>query len=624
MSTATNVPREQAARGNAGPTLGRLVFATLVIALASSGGVPVAHFGQPLSGPTADPTPFTASTTLANQLAAAASGGALFTRGRAEAHKFGTHEIELTGNGSVENPFNTLATVTFTPPSGKARAKTVDAFYDGGNIWRARVYVTEVGEWSWRSQSNTDVGLDGKSGRFTAVKRALRGLLKLNPANPKQWMTDNGRWFANVSDTGYRLFHGVEAPLWQQFIRDSAERGITSMRTASLGGWGGTPDVSDYADHWVWNDPWAGGANPDYTRFDLGKFQTTDERLIWSFDTYPDLYYQLILFGLKNYGTDDTGERWFEIPQTARDNTMRYMIARWSAFPNLFWLIVNDMHSSEGFSSNRAFAREVGQYFTGHEPWRHLISSGPNRGVGFPFTGVEDRSWCSYIYIEDADAVGATQIQTYGFDSVPLHVFMGEDYYEQDHSHYTDPNFFFRWLQWSWLIEGGSANYCGRWGVIHPYTQTSRSDLAWFGIEGLEYTGEQLVGLDSMRFVTRYFKDRKLELGSFLPDDSLVTDLDGRTDRLRPVATRRDSKEIVVYHPNAVASSYDAALDSARAARIRVDLTSFRGSYKVTWYRPVDGVAKAGGSVKGGAPRDLVAPWVGVDVVLRLVKRSTN
>ena len=84
-----------------------------------------------------------------------------FTQGTAAAQKFGTHEIVLTGDGSVSNPFTTVATVTFTPPSGSANAKTVDAFYDGGNTWRARAYVTEIGTWQWKSSSATDPGLVG-------------------------------------------------------------------------------------------------------------------------------------------------------------------------------------------------------------------------------------------------------------------------------------------------------------------------------------------------------------------------------------------------------------------------------------------------------------------------------
>ena len=63
----------------------------------------------------------------------------------AAAIKFGVHEVLLTGDGSVANPFDTLVTVTFTPSSGANQARTVPAFYDGENTWRARVYVSEPG-----------------------------------------------------------------------------------------------------------------------------------------------------------------------------------------------------------------------------------------------------------------------------------------------------------------------------------------------------------------------------------------------------------------------------------------------------------------------------------------------
>jgi hypothetical protein len=554
-----------------------------------------------------------------------ASAGRAFSAGRATAHRFGTHEIVLTGSGGVPNPFDTVATVTFEPPSGPAGAKTVLAFYDGGDTWRARVYVTETGRWRWTSSCAADPALDGRSGRFRAKGSKLRGLLRLHPANPRAWVTDDGRWFADLSDTGYRLLHALEAPLWKEFLRDSAARGTTSMRAAALGGWGGLPaGVPDSNNHWGWNDPWEGGATPDTSRFDLAKFQTTDARLIWSLDHHPELYFQLILFGLKGYGSDGTGEWWFSLPEAVRTRTLRYLIARWSAFPHVFWLIANDMHLDESFPGNRAFVREVGRFFAANEPWRHLMSTGPNRLAGFPFAGPEDRDWCSYVHIEDADGVGATQIEKYGFDGVPLHVFLGEDFYEQDYGHYRDPRFFFRWLLWSWTLAGGSANYCGRWGPIHPYGQTSRPDLAWTGAGGDDYTGEPLRGLDSIRYVAPYFRKRGIDLGLFAPDPALATDLAGRGERLRPIATRRGSEEILVYHPNALASGAEAQLDPATAAGVRLDLTAFANRYEVSWFRPFDGAKRSGGEVEGGAPAELVAPWTGCDVVLRLVRKPAS
>ena len=96
-----------------------------------------------------------------------------FTSGTETARKFGTHEIVLSGQGKVANPFDTLVTVKFTPPSGSNNAVTVDAFYDGGNTWRARLYVTEAGRWEWISTSPTDPLLDRQSGSFSGTRLEL-------------------------------------------------------------------------------------------------------------------------------------------------------------------------------------------------------------------------------------------------------------------------------------------------------------------------------------------------------------------------------------------------------------------------------------------------------------------
>ena len=89
-------------------------------------------------------------------------GGENFSTGEGAAAKFGVHEVELSKVAAAGNPFDVEATVTFRPPSGGANAKTVPAFYDGQGTWRARVYVSEVGEWRWTSQSAAHAELHGK------------------------------------------------------------------------------------------------------------------------------------------------------------------------------------------------------------------------------------------------------------------------------------------------------------------------------------------------------------------------------------------------------------------------------------------------------------------------------
>lgn len=550
----------------------------------------------------------------------------------ANALRFGTHEIAMKGTGDVANPFATVVTVEFTPPSGRRDARAVYAFYDGGATWKARVYVTEAGAWRWRSSSTDDSRLNGQSGAFQASTSPLRGMLKPHAKNPKAWMTDDGRWFPNISDTAYRLFHSADAPLWREFVKDAVDRGITSIRAASLGGWGGVTSARDDNDYWTWNDPWAGVPQPDYARFDLAKFRNSDERIAWLLDRYPDLQIQLILFSFRGYRTEGTGERWSSIPPELRVRTMRYMIARWAAFPNLFWLIVNDMHSDEKFPRNQAFAREVGTFFAANDPWRHLIASGANRRAGYPFANPQDLKWSSYLFIEDADAVGADAIVKYGFDAIPQHVFMGEDYYEQDQHQYKDPRYFFRWLNWSWLLSGGSANYAGRYGVVHPYSQATRPDLKWSilkpaaefggGRRPYDYSGKALVGLDSVAHIRSYLESRRIDLSGYRPNDALATDRNGRTGKLRPKVMERSENELIIYHPNAAASGDDAQVDATLTAALQVDLRSFPGTYRMEWFRALDGVPANGTPVSGGAIRELTAPWPGHDVVLRLTRRG--
>ena len=543
-----------------------------------------------------------------------------YTGGVRNAKKFGVHEIVLTGNGSVPNPFDTVATVTFTPPSGPALAVIVRAFFDGGDTWRARVYVTEVGTWHWTSFSLPDRGLHGKSGSFKAENSNLRGMLRKHPSNPRAWVTDDGRGFVPLSDTAWYLLHGQES-LWQQYVRDDVAKGINVIGpVGALGSPFADPDHWG-AGHSTGNNPWPGGASPeykDYKRYDLAKFQEAERRIIWIYDNYPDLYIRSLLFGTEMQA------RWAGLLPSVRRNTLDYMIARWSAFPTLFWLVSDDQDVTR--QDTLSFNREVGRYFAAHQPWKHLMSTQPNRWKGFPFTAPGDLEWVGYIILQDSNAPGADQIRKYKLDGIPLHVMLGEDHYEQDFwgppSGYSDPRFYTRWSFWSWILSGGSYTYGSRWGVIHPYSQTGRSDLVWIGpVTKTNFTGYALTGLDSVPYILSYFRDRKIDLGFFQPDDRLVIGF-GRPPggSWHPDLMRRGNDEFLVYHPNAASVAKMASVDKARTASMKLDLRSVPGTFHVEWYRPLDGISSGNGTVEGGAVREFVSPWQGYDVLLRLKK----
>jgi len=188
---------------------------------------------------------------VALTLAASDAWAANFTTGTATATKFGVHEITLTGNGGVAEPYDTNANVTFTAPS--SAQKTIRMFWDGGNTWRARCYVSETGAWTWSSSCATDSGLNNQNGSFSATGSSLRGIIKSHPSNPRILVTDDGKWFQCIGDTGYYMF--TPGHNYQNYVRDDWIYGINFIRSNYMGElrtWGlyfegdwGRPDLAN-------------------------------------------------------------------------------------------------------------------------------------------------------------------------------------------------------------------------------------------------------------------------------------------------------------------------------------------------------------------------------------------
>jgi hypothetical protein len=537
--------------------------------------------------------------------------GANFTQGTSRAVQYGVHEVVLSGSEPAGNPFDTVVTVSFT--AVRREPVVVRAFYGGGRTWRARVYVSTAGEWTWASECKTDAALDGKKGVFRATASKLRGRLLVHPKNPRQWMTEDGRWLLNLNDTAYYLLsrygsHGkpIAEPDVKHYVRDIVDRGITSIRSFSAIGPKGSLEDSE-----GWKERWRDTffADEALTRLRLEALDTADERLRWLLDEYPDLYVQLILFPRgSRHGRDD--EMWKTFTPQQKHRVMDYMIARYAAFPQIFWLIVNDAHYGEKFPSNNAYAREAGEYFAKHDPWQHPMSTGHARRIPFHFPA---EKWATYVHLEEAYDLNAAQIAKYWQHSKP--VFLGEDRYEQDRPE-LDPLhmvYFQRRLFWSWLLAGGSTNYGGRWWTVDPYSQSGSrvAESPWK--KEIVFT-KALTGLDSVGVIRDYFLRRKIELSDFEPDVGLIPNAHGAK------GMRRQHEEFLIHHPNAIGEGRDVRPDASATARFQLDLSSARGAFAIEWCRAKDGVTIRKGTVQGGGIVELLAPWSGSDVILRLTR----
>jgi hypothetical protein len=111
-------------------------------------------------------------------------------------HVWEAAEIELTTNGSYNNPF--LELTVWVDLIGPYFSRRVYGFWDGEATFKVRVTATAPGRWSWRVGSSAhDRGLDGVSGTFNAIEwtaeeieenQLRRGFIRPTPNNHAfQW-----------------------------------------------------------------------------------------------------------------------------------------------------------------------------------------------------------------------------------------------------------------------------------------------------------------------------------------------------------------------------------------------------------------------------------------------------
>jgi len=595
------------------------------------------------------------------------------TTGDQPAQQSGVHEITLRGNANVANPFDTDVHVEFHCESSLQTPVTVRAFYDGGRMWRARLYVGAAGRWTWTSHAEDDSALDGQHGEFVAEASNLRGKLRIHRDNPRQWMTDDGRTFLNLADTAYLLFRSpndarqpIGDAVFRRYVEEDVRLGISCLRAGGCGGYAGWSrqdhgvDAEADRSNWCWEADYdREGGNRYWERFDLDRFQTTDRRLRWMLNHHPDVYVQLIMFGKNSRQVPDgcVGAKWQEIPQRARVRTVEYMVARWSAWPQVFFQIVNDVNftGDEGTPAaaagalNQSMVREVGRHLSRVDPFDTLCSAGAKRREDNPFVTAADwNDWHTYLHIERQSEIDAAICDYYygpANYNVPVHLFYGEDWYEQcalTAYHTTDvaePDYYYRRLFWAVLLSGGSPCYGGRYSVLHPYSQTRT--LPFAEIRGRAVYGDApLRGLDGIRHLRQFLESREIDLAEFTPDDGLAEALPAPHPDphgpSRAQCARRGYREILVYlpcasegelggilqrHPedNPTEDSRAAcAIDAHRTPSARIDLRQASGKLAVEWYRAADGATQHAQPVSAGGHVTVTSPWRGADVVLRL------
>jgi hypothetical protein len=369
----------------------------------------------------------------------------IITRNSKTALHRGVYEITFNNSvrfgdtGRGQDPYyETELKVTFTTPDGKQ--VKVDGFYDGGTLFKARAYCSQVGVWKWSSSSN-DPAMDGRTGEFKVIPSDLKGKLRIHPDDPYQFAYDNGDWFLHIGDTGYRFVVASE-PYWKEYIDQASEMGATKIRT-----WFAMERSN------------VGNLFTDSgTLLALNFWKEIERRIIYTLENHPHIILQLIPYAedanlLNKYAEGDP----------ASLIVGRYAQARWSSFPNIQWTVSNDMKIVKddtapltGRQVHIETINLIGRDFAAREPWGTLLSNQQSRFDGYYYTHEE---WSDITTIEDLDQVHGARILEYRAKARKP-VVHDEDRYEVYRGP-VHPRYFFRRLMWASLLSGGHTTYGG-------------------------------------------------------------------------------------------------------------------------------------------------------------------
>ncbi len=265
--------------------------------------------------------------------------------------------FELTLDGpATGNPFVDIQlTATFSLGHRKIE---IAGFYDGVGKYKLRFMPDTLGDWTYTTASNVSA-LAGKTGRFTctAALAAAHGPVEVR----------NTRHFAYADGTPFFPF-GTTCYAWMHQTDDLQKETLEALRTGPFNKIRMCVFPKSYA--WNHNEPPfypyerdAAGTD-DYTRFNPAFFAHVEQCIaeLRKLNIEADL----ILF--------HPYDRWgySKMPADADDRYLRYVLARLSAYRNIWWSLANeyDLMKAKTTQDFDRFFHIVEQ----HDPVSHLRS----------------------------------------------------------------------------------------------------------------------------------------------------------------------------------------------------------------------------------------------------------
>jgi hypothetical protein len=283
------------------------------------------------------------------------NASALFAADTVE--QWGVYEIALKGPMSG-NPFlDVKLSATFSQGNTKIE---VNGFYDGDGIYRVRFMPEKQGVWHYSTESSS-APLDGKTGEFTVTQPAANNHGPVRVAHTYHFAYADSSPYKELGTTCY-VWEWQPDSLQQETLQTLAIAPFNKIRFCV------------FPKRYQWNTnepilyPFEGKPTTswDFTHFNPKYFQHLEQSVA-----------QLEKLGIEAdiilFHPYDEGHWGFDrMPAAADDRYLHYIIARLSAYRNVWWSLANEWDFMKE-KKESDFVR-FGEIVSHDDPYHHLLS----------------------------------------------------------------------------------------------------------------------------------------------------------------------------------------------------------------------------------------------------------
>jgi hypothetical protein len=254
------------------------------------------------------------------------------------AERWGEYEVALQGPRAGNPYVDVQLRARF---QYRDRMVDVDGFYDGDGVYRVRFMPDEIGEWSYRTSSNA-AELDGRQGRIacTAPGAGNHGPVRVRYVT--HFAYEDGAPYVPLGTTCYAWVHQGDK---------LEEQTLATLRTAPFN----KMRMCVFPKSYVYNQnepvyyPFernAAGQN-DFTRFNPAFFRHLEQRVrdLEALGIEADL---ILFHPYDRWGYASMGAE-------ADDRYLRYVVARLSAYRNVWWSMARVLAADTRRRARRRF-----------------------------------------------------------------------------------------------------------------------------------------------------------------------------------------------------------------------------------------------------------------------------